>query len=111
MVGWPVNTAFAVSGDVLKSSTHYIEALLEHGVRVLIYAGEYDLVCNFVGNDRMTIGLEWHGQQEFAAQPLRDWVVDGRSGGLVRSSAGLTFSTIRDAGHQVRVFVFLFDDR
>lgn len=101
MVGWAVNADFSASGDVHRSSTYHIEALLEHGVRVLIYAGTYDLACNFVGNDRMTRGLKWYGQQEFSAQPLADWFVDGRPAGEQRSFGGLTFATLRDAGHQV----------
>ncbi|KAJ6606233.1 Alpha/Beta hydrolase protein [Mycena vulgaris] len=100
MVGWAVNADFSASGDVHRSSTYHIEALLEHGVRVLIYAGTYDLACNFVGNDRMTRGLKWYGQQEFSAQPLADWFVDGRPAGEQRSFGGLTFATLRDAGHQ-----------
>ncbi|KAJ7118927.1 Alpha/Beta hydrolase protein [Mycena epipterygia] len=100
LVGWAVNSAFSASGDVLRSSTLYIEALLNHGVRVLVYAGTYDLACNFVGNDRMTRDLEWHGQKEFSTQPLRDWLVDGLPAGETRSFGGLTFATLRDAGHQ-----------
>ncbi|KAJ7700871.1 serine carboxypeptidase [Mycena rosella] len=100
LVGWAVNAAFDASGDVLKSSTPHIEALLERGIRVLIFAGTYDLACNFVGNDRMTRGLRWYGQQEFSAQPLRDWFVAGRLAGEMRSFGGLTFATLRDAGHQ-----------
>ncbi|KAJ7144934.1 serine carboxypeptidase, partial [Mycena crocata] len=100
LVGWAVNEAFTSSGDVFKSSTLHIAALLDHGIRVLIYAGTYDLACNFVGNDRMTLGLEWHGQQQFAAQPLRDWLVGGQPAGETRSFDRLTFATLRDAGHQ-----------
>ncbi|KAK7035881.1 carboxypeptidase [Favolaschia claudopus] len=100
LVGWSVNEAFEVSGDVFKSSGLHIAALLDHGVRVLIYAGTYDLVCNFVGNDRLTRELEWHGQKEFIAQPLRDWFVDGKTAGETRAFGGLTFATLHDAGHQ-----------
>ncbi|KAF8191576.1 serine carboxypeptidase [Mycena galopus ATCC 62051] len=100
MVGWAVNAAFSASGDVHKSSTLHIAALLDHGVRVLIYAGTYDLACNFVANDRVARGLEWHGQQHFVAQPLRDWVVDGQPAGETRAFGGLIFATLRDAGHQ-----------
>jgi carboxypeptidase C (cathepsin A) len=88
---------------VYKSSTLHIAALLDHGVRVLVYAGKYDLACNFVANDRVTRDLEWHGTQQFVAQPLRDWVVDGQPAGETRAFGGLTFATIRDAGHQVRL--------
>ncbi|KAJ7184486.1 serine carboxypeptidase [Mycena filopes] len=101
LVGWTLNSAFTTSGDVLKSSAPYIAALLERGVRVLVYAGTWDLACNFVGNDRVTRELEWYGQEEFGAQPLRDWLVEGKAAGETRAFGELTFATLRDAGHQV----------
>lgn len=38
-----VNAGFHASGDILRygSSAEYVSALLERGVRVLIYAGTY----------------------------------------------------------------------
>lgn len=55
-----------------------------------------------VGNDRMTLALEWSGQDEFAQQPLREWTVDGKSAGVTRSAGPLTFVTVDGAGHMVR---------
>ncbi|KAF7359146.1 Carboxypeptidase [Mycena sanguinolenta] len=88
------------AATLYQSSTLHIAALLDRSVRVLIYAGTYDLVCNFVGNDRIARGLEWHGTQQFVEQPLRDWIVDGQPAGETRAFGGLTFATLRDAGHQ-----------
>jgi carboxypeptidase C (cathepsin A) len=72
-------------------------------VRVLVYVGTYDWACNWVGNERWTLALEWSGQAKFATEPLRPWAVggdfkDGRAG-LARSAQGLTFATIDGAGH------------
>lgn len=49
----------------------------------------------------MTLQLEWTGQERFAAEPLRDWKVDGQVAGKVRTSGPLTFATIHGAGHMV----------
>ena len=50
----------------------------------------------------MTLELEWHGREAFAAQELRDWDVDGKAAGKTRSAGLLTFATIYGAGHLVR---------
>ena len=50
----------------------------------------------------MTLGLEWTGQEEFVAQPLRDWNVGDHKAGVTRSAGPLTFATIDGAGHMVR---------
>ena len=97
-----VNNDFASNLDEYHPTQHYIAALLERNVKVLIYVGKYDWICNHVGNEAWTLALEWSGHDEFFAQPLRDWEIDGKSVGSTRSANGLTFATIDGAGHMVR---------
>lgn len=59
----------------------------------------------------MTLGLEWSLQEAFRREPLRQWQVDGEVAGKTRSAGGLTFATIRAAGHMVRVLHKTLDTR
>ncbi|KAF7367689.1 Carboxypeptidase [Mycena sanguinolenta] len=100
-----VGSAFRANMDDYRLTQDYIGGLLERGVRVLIYVGTYDWSCNWVGNERWTLALEWSGQAAFAAEPLHPWAIGddftkGRAG-LARSAKGLTFVTIDKAGHMV----------
>lgn len=99
LVSWEVNSAFMASMDHVFPNQFYIAALLERGIRALIYTGVNDFACNWVGNDRMTRDMEWTGREAFSVQPLRDWLVDGKVAGQTRSAGPLTFATINDAGH------------
>jgi len=93
---------FSTNLDEYHAATqHYIAALLERNINVLIYVGKYDWICNHVGNEAWTLALEWSGHEEFSAQSLRDWKIDGRSVGTTRCANGLTFATIEGAGHMV----------
>ncbi|KAI0640108.1 serine carboxypeptidase [Trametes polyzona] len=95
-----LNTRFTERGDHWSFPAEYhIEALLERGVRALIYVGATDWICNWVGNERMTLALEWSGQDAFRNEPLREWRVGNEVVGKVRSGGGLTFATIDGAGH------------
>ncbi|KAL0955699.1 hypothetical protein HGRIS_001920 [Hohenbuehelia grisea] len=94
-----VNAIFARNLDHLHPTSDHISALLEHGVRVLVYVGSYDWICNWVANERSTLDLEWSGQSVFASQELREWKVGGRHAGVTRSAKGLTFASIYAAGH------------
>ncbi|KAF9475350.1 serine carboxypeptidase [Pholiota conissans] len=96
-----VQKAFLATQDMLHPTADYIASLLERGVRVLIYVGSYDWVCNHVGNERWTLALDWNGRAEFASQSLRDWIVDGKPAGKTRSAKGFTFATVTGAGHMV----------
>jgi cathepsin A (carboxypeptidase C) len=97
-----VNFAFGSTMDIARGTTDYVAALLERNVRVLIYAGSYDWVCNWVGTERWTLALEWSGQVAFRAEPLQEWTVDGKRAGKTRSAEGFTFATVDATGHMVR---------
>ena len=47
-INWAVNAGFHAADDSLRVSTAQVGALLERGVRVLIYVGTYDWICNWV---------------------------------------------------------------
>jgi cathepsin A (carboxypeptidase C) len=98
-----VGTAFNAALDEFHPTYHYVAALLERDVRVLIYVGKNDWICNWVGNERWTLALEWSGGDAFRREALRDWKVGGKAAGSTRSKGGLTFATIEGAGHMVRV--------
>ncbi|TRM62404.1 Alpha/Beta hydrolase protein [Schizophyllum amplum] len=102
-VSMDVSAGFNLNQDSLHASADYVGALLERGVRVLIYVGDYDWICNWIGNERFTLALEWSGQADFGKYELRDWFVGGAPAGKTRSTSdGLfTFATIAAAGHMV----------
>ena len=101
IVNVDVGMRFRAAGDPERKTMSYIGQLLDRGVRVLVVAGAYDLVCNWVGNERMSRALEWHGQDAFGAQPLGEWEVEGETAGRVRSWGALTFASVYAAGHMV----------
>ena len=102
-----VNGAFWKKGDPFHQNQLYVAELLERGVKVLIYAGTYDMVCNWVGNERWTLDMQWSGQEGFRSKPLVDWTVDGLAAGKTRSYGNFTFATIYGAGHLVSCNLFV----
>ncbi|CAE6534090.1 unnamed protein product [Rhizoctonia solani] len=96
-----VGMRFSASLDHYHSNQWYVAGLLERGIKVLIYVGTYDWICNWVGNQKWVLALDWTGSAEFTTQKDRDWVVDGQVAGFTRSANGLTFATVNAAGHMV----------
>ncbi|KAL8166587.1 hypothetical protein V2J09_008086 [Rumex salicifolius] len=87
--------------DWMRNLEAGIPALLEDGIKVLIYAGEYDLICNWLGNSRWVHAMEWSGQKDFSAAPEVSFEVDGSEAGVLKSFASLAFLKVHDAGHMV----------
>ncbi|KAK1314549.1 Serine carboxypeptidase 3 [Acorus calamus] len=91
----------AMLTDWMRNLEAGIPALLEDGVKMLIYAGEYDLICNWLGNSRWVHSMEWSGQQKFVNSPTVSFEVDNKEAGQMKSYGPLTFLKVNDAGHMV----------
>nr|GMD24074.1 serine carboxypeptidase-like [Ipomoea batatas] len=103
-INW-VSCSFVVydymSSDWFKNLAVGIPSLLEDGINLLVYAGEYDLICNWLGNWRWVEALKWSGQGGFGAAPNVTFSVDGKENGIQKSYGPLTFLKVHDAGHMV----------
>ncbi|KAF8894827.1 carboxypeptidase C [Infundibulicybe gibba] len=105
-----VNQAFAMQGDGAHNSAVLLPELIEDGVRLLVYAGNADMMCNYIGNERWLGELDTKFHQEFSASKSTPWVIGktGRVAGEFRSAGGagftagnVTFVTVFEAGHMV----------
>ncbi|KAF0697810.1 Aste57867_11525 [Aphanomyces stellatus] len=91
----------AFMGDMFRNYEGYVRELLERGVRVLIYAGDADLVCNWKGNQAWTNELSWSGQTAFQAALQTNFTVEGVTKGVLQAAKNLAFLRLFDAGHMV----------
>jgi len=96
-----VALAFELSGDWMQSYQQMIPDQLNDGIRVLIYAGDQDYICNWLGNQAWTQALPWPHQGEFNTTKPVSWQVDGKAAGTLQSAHGFTFLRVYDAGHMV----------
>ena len=88
--------------DEMKSYADDVRVLLEAGVRVLVYAGDADLMCNWIGNDAWTKQLEWSGHDGFNAAPNRVFVTAATvDAGRVRSFENFACVRVFNSGHMV----------
>ncbi|GAA5978794.1 hypothetical protein JCM5350_004824 [Sporobolomyces pararoseus] len=84
-----VNQAFHNNGDVAHNTAALIPTLLEDGIRVLIYAGDADFMCNSKGNLAWTQALPWIGQNEYVLSKAKPY----------RTKAGKKVGTTRSVGN------------
>ncbi|KAL2328557.1 hypothetical protein Fmac_021984 [Flemingia macrophylla] len=84
-----------------KSALAAIPSLLEDGIKLLLYVGEEDLLCNWIGNSRWVHAMEWSGQKAFGTSPTLKLMVDGVEAGTLNSFGPLSFLKLHEAGHLV----------
>lgn len=92
------------------AAVNLIPGILERGVEVMLFAGDEDLICNYVGIERTIERLKWSGGQglmvrpgeprcEFSPQPKRlfqnattaKWYVNGTYAGSWRTGRNMTY--------------------
>ncbi|GAA0139749.1 serine protease [Lithospermum erythrorhizon] len=91
----------AMISDWMKNLEVGIPALLEDGINLLVYAGEYDFICNWLGNSRWVHAMQWSGKKDFGTASMIPLTVDGVEAGQQKSHGPLTFLKVHNAGHMV----------
>lgn len=93
--------------DWTRDFNQLVPDLLHAEIRVLIYAGDMDFICNWLGNKAWTVELPWSQHDQFAAAADKPWYLDEVEAGLFRTVSGgstnmlFTFLQVHGAGHMV----------
>jgi len=93
--------------DWMRNFNSNLIPMLEDNIRVLIYAGDVDFICNWIGNKAWTLDLDWTGKEGFNAVGDATWSVDESAAGMARTASAekgtgsLTFLQVYEAGHMV----------
>ena len=99
-----INRNFLFQGDWMQPFHRLVPGLIEK-MPVLIYAGDADFICNWLGNKAWAEALEYPDHKKFASASMEDLRLDGsKSGqkiGEVKSHGNFTFMRIHAAGHMV----------
>jgi len=91
----------ALSGDWMLDYQDKLPPMLEAGIRGLIYAGDQDWICNWIGNKNWALEMSWTGQNAFNSATDKPWNPDGTERGMIRSAQNFTFLQVYQAGHMV----------
>lgn len=90
-------------GDWMKEFKTAVKEVVESGVNTLIYAGEYDFICNWMGNNAWTLDMDWEGKDAFNNAANQTWTNEksGEEAGSYRNHENFTFLKVKNAGHMV----------
>ena len=84
--------------DWMKDFSGYVADLLNDDIPALIYAGDIDFICNYLGNKAWVTELAWKNSEDFKKAEDHDW---NNGAGLAKTAGKLTFLQVYDAGHMV----------
>jgi carboxypeptidase C (cathepsin A) len=87
--------------DRIKPYSSDLVYIMKYGVRVLVYSGMWDLICDYLGGESWLEQMVWPGQQAFNSAPYKNWMVNGVLAGHARVAYNLTWLEVEQAGHMV----------
>lgn len=88
-------------GDWVTNMQSNVVNLLNNKVRVLVYSGDKDWVCNWRGGEAWTNSLQWEYKQDFNQKAFDKWNINDETVGEFKNISNLTFLRVYNAGHMV----------
>ncbi|KAH9948790.1 alpha/beta-hydrolase [Amylocystis lapponica] len=80
------------------SSITVIPGVLEK-IPIMLFAGDQDLICNYVGIESMMQAMTWNGETGLGTVSTQSWTVDGTPAGTWVTSRNLTYVKLFNASH------------
>jgi len=92
----------ALQGEYSRDVSPAIAALLDtHKLKVLVYSGQFDLICCALGTDRWVSALGWAGRHQYATTERTAWLPNKVLAGYVQRAGLLRRVIVSNAGHYV----------
>jgi carboxypeptidase D len=87
------------NGD--RPSYPLLSKLLNQRMRITLYHGDRDMLCNYVGIENALHAMQWRGRQGFQSGPVERAEQDRYYGTIKWAARGLTYYRMVNAGHYV----------
>lgn len=78
-----------------------MSSVVASGVNTLMWHGDADFDCNWVGGLSVANSLTWSGSAAFKNKPLVGYTVDGTQAGQFKTQGNFTFLRVYASGHEV----------
>ncbi|KAG8847808.1 hypothetical protein FRB96_001396 [Tulasnella sp. 330] len=93
---------FVNAGDFTRTLLPQLGALADSKLKILVWYGDADYICNWVGGLALTREMEWYGKHRFGKAHFKDVKISGVGHvGQVINVDNFSFLRVFKAGHKV----------
>ncbi|KAJ1677487.1 Cell death protease [Spiromyces aspiralis] len=85
-------------GDTSSPASQKLPSVIK-SIPVMLFVGDQDLVCNYIGIEWMIGNMTWNNQKGFTSNKGMQWLLDGEDTGLIMSERNLTYIKIYNSSH------------
>ncbi|KAJ1651674.1 Cell death protease [Dispira simplex] len=87
----------------LDRPTRFLLPDLLQRLDILLFAGDKDLLCNYMGLETLIDQLEWGGHRGFRVPEFASWRINNQEVGKYQSERNLTYVRLLNASHMAGV--------
>ncbi|CAA7262537.1 unnamed protein product [Cyclocybe aegerita] len=95
---------FVRTGDDARTLLPPLAALANSGMKILIWAGDADINCNWLGGHASVLAMNWYGKKRLARTPFRNMTINGTPVAAIQNVDNFAFARVYQAGHEVPAF-------
>ncbi|KIM43509.1 hypothetical protein M413DRAFT_68801 [Hebeloma cylindrosporum] len=95
---------FVTTGDDARTLLPQLGTLANSGLKMLIWAGDADINCNWLGGHASVLAMDWFGAQMLANTPFTNMTINGAPVAAIQNVAKFSFARVYQAGHEVPAF-------
>ncbi|KAG1810120.1 Alpha/Beta hydrolase protein [Suillus plorans] len=92
---------FAKTGDDARTWLPQLSALANSGMKILIWAGDADINCNWLGSHASVLAMDWYGNETLHNTPFTNMTINGIPVAAVQNVDNFSFARVYAAGHLV----------
>ncbi|KAH6677728.1 carboxypeptidase-like protein S1 [Halenospora varia] len=92
---------FYSTGDTARTFLPTLSSVVQSGIQVLMWAGDADWICNWVGNFATAELVSYSQAAAFKAKAVANYTVNGVAAGTYKTAGNLSWLRVFGAGHEV----------
>ncbi|KAJ7118453.1 alpha/beta-hydrolase [Mycena crocata] len=100
----PAFELFARTGDDARTWLPELGALANSTLKILIWAGDADINCNWLGGHASVLAMDWYGKQRLHDTPFTNMTINGTAVAAIQNVDNFSFARVYEAGHEVPAF-------
>ncbi|KAI0767725.1 alpha/beta-hydrolase [Fomes fomentarius] len=99
-----VGNQFGRTGDDARTLLPQLAALANARMKILIWAGDADINCNWLGGHASVLAMDWYGNETLHNTPFTNMTINGTAVAAIQNVDHFSFARVFQAGHEVPAF-------